>query len=95
MIGSFAISRAGHDKGTYYVILKEEGEFVYLCDGRLKPVSAPKKKRRKHIQLINRTVSLQIVEKLAGGLPVTDEELKYEIKQYLKQINREETYVKK
>ncbi|MBO4980274.1 MAG: KOW domain-containing RNA-binding protein [Lachnospiraceae bacterium] len=86
MIGSFATSKAGHDKGACYVILKEDGAFVYLCDGRCKPVRAPKKKSRKHIQLINRTVSLQIAEKLAEGLPVTDEEVKYEIKQYKKQV---------
>lgn len=53
MTGKFAVSKAGHDKGQLYVIIKEEGDFVYLSDGRLKPIDNPKKKRLKHIQHIN------------------------------------------
>lgn len=34
MTGMFAISKAGHDKGQMYVIIREEGEFAYLVDGR-------------------------------------------------------------
>ena len=45
MMGQFVISKAGHDKGTVYVIVAEEGEFVYLTDGRLKKPDKPKKKR--------------------------------------------------
>ena len=44
-------SRAGHDKDKLYVIIKTEGEYVYLSDGRLKPVERPKKKKWKHIQV--------------------------------------------
>ena len=39
--GMLAWSRAGHDKDTLYVIVKTEGEYVYLSDGRLKPVEHP------------------------------------------------------
>lgn len=96
MIGNFATSRAGHDKGKCYVIVGEEGDFVYLCDGRLKPLAAPKRKRRKHIQVANRTVGGELLSKLAGGgeppgrasqnEKIRDEEIKYEIRQYLKQV---------
>ncbi|MCM1185044.1 MAG: KOW domain-containing RNA-binding protein [Lachnoclostridium sp.] len=87
-IGNFVISKAGHDKGQYYVIVGEEGDFVYLSDGRLKKVEAPKRKRKKHIQIINRTVGNELLKKLTGtaaSAQITDEEIKYEIKQYLKQ----------
>ncbi len=82
-IGSFAISKAGHDKGSCYVIVGEEEDFVYLCDGRLKKLQAPKRKRKKHIQVINRTVNSELLKKFTEK--ITDEEIKYEIKQYLKQ----------
>ena len=49
--GMLAWSRAGHDKDKLYVIIKTEGEYVYLSDGRLKPVERPKKKKWKHIQV--------------------------------------------
>ncbi len=47
-----AISRAGHDKDSLYVIIKEETNVVYLADGKLKTIEEPKKKNRKHIQMI-------------------------------------------
>lgn len=47
-----AVSRSGHDKDNLYVIVKEEVNVVYLADGRLKLVEKPKKKNRKHIQII-------------------------------------------
>ncbi len=66
MKGMFAISRAGHDKGKLYIILEEDEEYVYLSDGRLKTVDAPKKKKKKHIQIIKKTdekISFYIEEK--------------------------------
>lgn len=47
-----AVSRSGHDKDSLYVIVKEEDNLVYLADGRLKPIEKPKRKNRKHIQII-------------------------------------------
>ena len=49
-----AKSKAGHDKGHIYVIIKEEEEYVYLVDGKLKCSGNPKKKNRKHIQIIEK-----------------------------------------
>ena len=59
--GMLAWSRAGHDKDTLYVVVKTEGEYVYLSDGRLKPVEHPKKKKIRHIQIVR-----QIPEELLG-----------------------------
>ena len=86
MIGKFATSKAGHDKAQIYVITAAEGDFVYLCDGRLKPLEKPKKKRLKHIQLINNTVEELLLNKLQNGEAVLNEEIKYAIKKYLKDI---------
>ena len=86
MIGQFAASKAGHDKAQIYVITAVEGDFVYLCDGRLKPLEKPKKKRLKHIQIINTTVEEALLNKLRQGEAVLNEEIKYAIKKYLKDI---------
>ena len=85
MTGQFVTSRAGHDKGTVYVVTAEEKDFVYLCDGRLKKLESPKKKRRIHVQPINRTVERELLGRLLGGGIVRDEEIRYAIKQYEKQ----------
>ena len=83
MIGRFAISKAGHDKTHIYVITAVEGDFAYLCDGRLKPLEKPKKKRVKHIQFVNAQVSGELLERLESGACVRNEEIKYAIKTYL------------
>ena len=48
----FAIVKAGHDKGQIYLIAESEGEYVYLVNGGTKPFGKPKKKNRKHIQIL-------------------------------------------
>lgn len=83
MIGQFATSKAGHDKGHLYVVVGQEDDFVYLSDGRLKGPDRPKKKRRKHIQPINARVEDSLQERLRGGEKVYPEEIKYALKQYL------------
>ena len=50
MKGRLAFSKAGHDKGRLYLIIRQEGERVWLGDGRTRGVLSPKKKNRKHIQ---------------------------------------------
>ena len=77
--GMLAWSRAGHDKDTLYVIVKTEGEYVYLSDGRLKPVDNPKKKKISHIQIVR-----QIPEELLGLNIVTikNEEIRKAIRRF-------------
>ncbi len=82
MTGQFAASCAGHDKGVLYVVVAEEGDFVYLSDGRLKKPEKPKKKRKKHIQLINREVDERMKTRLLAGEMLRPEEIKYAIKQF-------------
>lgn len=83
MIGQLAISKAGHDKDTLYVVVGQERDFVYLCDGRLKTPEKPKKKRLKHVQPINRTVDGDLLKRLQSGEKVYPEEIKYALKQYV------------
>ena len=75
MIGMFAASRAGHDKDRVYVIVREAGEYVYVSDGRLRPVENPKKKNKKHIQIIKKMSDEILREKLTGGQQVYNEEV--------------------
>ena len=82
LVGRFATSKAGHDKTQLYVVVAEDGDFVSLCDGRLKTIEKPKKKRKKHVQMINRTVNGELLQRLYENGRVLDEEIKYEIKHY-------------
>ena len=51
-IGMLARSKAGHDKGHVYVILQIDEAYVYLTDGSGRKLANPKKKKKKHVQLI-------------------------------------------
>ena len=97
VVGQFVTSKAGHDKGMLYVVCACEGDYLYLCDGRLKTLASPKKKRLKHVQPINAVVDPKLAERLANGGKVYDEEIKFAVKQHMNQScgkQREEIYVK-
>lgn len=52
-VGNLAQSLVGHDKNEIFVIIREEGEYVYLSDGKKRSLINPKKKNKKHIQPIH------------------------------------------
>ena len=61
--GMLAISKAGHDKDNWYIVLKVEGKYAYLVNGKTKQVENPKKKKLMHLQPVNRIPEL-LQEKL-------------------------------
>lgn len=82
MTGMMASSKAGHDRNEVYVIVGEDEKFVYLCDGRLKTLERPKKKSRKHIQIIKNGIDEMLRQRLLEGAPVRNEEIRYAIKEF-------------
>lgn len=90
MIGNIALSMAGHDKGNEYVIVNEDAEYVYLCDGCLKTLEKPKKKRKKHVAVNKAYDTGEIKEKLLRGGPVYDHEIKRSIKLFKLQAKKAE-----
>ena len=86
MIGQLVTSKAGHDKGTMYVVVAVDGEYVYVSDGKLKLPEKPKKKRIRHIQPINAYVGQELIAKLESKSMVYAEEIKYALKNYSKQM---------
>lgn len=82
MTGKFAISTSGHDKGQIYVIVKEEHDLVYLSDGKMKLVEHPKKKNKKHVQIIKKIP--QEIEPLLKAELFSDLNVKRAIKLYMK-----------
>ena len=72
--GTIVKSLAGHDKEEVFFILREEGEYVYLVDGKYRALDKPKKKNRKHVE----TVSCEMDgpgKKIRENQRVTDEEI--------------------
>ncbi len=51
--GAVCVSLAGHDKGDVFVIIEEREEYVSLVNGASRPLAKPKRKKKKHIQIIH------------------------------------------
>ena len=75
--GRLAVSRAGHDQGRLYIVVGEEGESCMLSDGRLKPLSGPKKKKKKHFQIGPET---ELASLFGKGETVRDEDIRRVLK---------------
>ena len=83
--GCLARSLAGHDKGSLFIIIKEDAEYVYLADGENRPVGKPKRKKKKHVQ-ISRIRDEKLSQKLMSGNIASDEEIKRFIRCYRENI---------
>jgi len=88
MLGEFATSKAGHDKDRLYMIVGEEGECVYLCDGRLRGVEHPKKKKKKHIQIIHSSAQDTLIQIIKQNLPGERDEIDRQIRKTLEDYLR-------
>lgn len=80
---NLAISKSGHDKGSIYVIIKEEMDMYYLADGKYKLLEKPKKKSKKHIQIIKK-LPKEVTEVFTEKDNFQNEEIKRAIKLYCK-----------
>lgn len=47
--GTVMVSSAGRDRGRLMAVVSSDGNFVWLCDGKLHPLNNPKRKNPKHI----------------------------------------------
>lgn len=84
MTEKLAVSRSGHDKGRTFVVVEENEEYVWLADGVLRLLEKPKKKNKKHIQIINHLPEA-VEHILNGNVPIGNLEIKRAIKLYCKQ----------
>lgn len=73
--GMLARSKAGHDWNKLYIIIRTEAEYVWLADGVCRTVEKPKKKKKKHIQVIHR-IPEPVKSILESGSPLQNEYIK-------------------
>lgn len=81
----FAKSKAGHDKGEIYIIIRYEHDMVYLVNGQQRTIEKPKKKKYKHIQVI-RVLSKEIQDQLPDYIS-DNGTIKHLLKTYRKSKN--------
>ena len=73
--GDVVRSAAGHDRGELFLVLREEGDFLWLVDGKGRKLETPKKKRRKHVVSAG-VWTHPVTVRLKEGGPVLDSEIR-------------------
>lgn len=73
--GMLARSKAGHDQDKLYIIIRSDTEYVWLADGVYKTLEKPKKKKKKHMQVIHR-IPEPIQNALGSGDALLNEHIK-------------------
>ncbi len=88
MVGKLAVSLAGHDKGSVFLIVREEAESVYVADGILRRYASPKKKNKKHIQpVLQAGMESRELAALSENQADADTKIKRCIRLYMEKIN--------
>ena len=72
--GTVVMSLAGRDKGSIYVVLGREENFLLLCDGKNKLLSKPKKKNLRHLKNTGLYIDLSVYN------PLYDAHIRKELK---------------
>lgn len=60
------MSVAGRDKGRLYLIVRQEGDRLYLADGEYRKADGAKPKNRKHVELLP-VFDRAMAERIAAG----------------------------
>ncbi len=75
-VGRIVVSRAGRDAGRKFVVVKVIDElFVEICDGDLRRVEKPKRKKIKHLDITDE-IAEGLAEKLRSGGRITNAEVR-------------------
>jgi len=80
---SLVMSVAGRDKGKMFIIIGRIDEnYVYISDGRMRRAEKPKKKKIKHLRIIETEIEF-IAKRIEENGRVTNSELRKTIGNYI------------
>ena len=68
-------SVAGRDAGSLFFVLAAEGDFLLLADGKQRRLESPKRKRRKHVELVQEGCG-PAADKIRSSEKITNSELR-------------------
>jgi ribosomal protein L14E/L6E/L27E len=76
LLGTVVYSKAGRDVDKTFIILDiVDNEYVYICDGDLRKIEKPKKKKIKHLVFTEKVAS-DIKQSLISKTKVSNSEIK-------------------
>ena len=78
LIADVVVSTTGRDQGTFFYVIQEETNYLFLANGKDRPLDRPKRKKRKHVQKVLRSET-RVAEKLRLGDKVLNSELRRDL----------------
>ena len=51
------VSNSGRDKGTFLSVVAADDRYVYVCDGKFRPLDNPKRKNPVHLTPLSETLT--------------------------------------
>ncbi|MCL2034284.1 MAG: KOW domain-containing RNA-binding protein [Oscillospiraceae bacterium] len=79
--GQIVKSIAGHDKGSFYMIVESEAGHVKIADGKARKLIKPKRKNPLHVKPTNKFFDVSVI--------VTDKKLRKALAEYRGEISGE------
>ncbi len=88
-IGQIVKSKAGRDKDRVFIVSQIlDEQYVLVCDGDLRKLSSPKKKKVKHLVIYN-TVLTEFADKLQGNENLDDALVKRLLEPFTQDASKE------
>lgn len=75
-IGDVVKSTAGRDRNVIFLVVDVNDKYVYVSDGKTRKIDSPKKKNIKHLERLNVTPLVGVIEKLHANKKVGNLSLK-------------------
>lgn len=80
--GQFVYSKSGRDKHRPFIVFDYDENYVYIVDGDLRKLDKPKKKNKKHIQIV-KEIDYNIKTKLDENIYLNDADIRKALKAYI------------
>ena len=71
-------STAGRDQGELFYVIKCDGQFLMLANGKDRPLDRPKRKKCKHVAMVLRSET-RVAVKIRNGDKVLNSELRRDL----------------
>lgn len=73
--GQVVFSKCGRDKSKPFIVFDFDDQFLYLVDGHLRKIQKPKKKKKIHVQVVNK-IDPDIKQKLEKSSYILDSDIR-------------------
>ena len=77
-ISDVVVSIAGRDQGEWFYVIDADPVYLFLANGKDRPLDKPKRKKRKHVEKVLRSET-RVAAKLRSGDKVLNGELRRDL----------------